>query len=575
MGWFSSFFRFLGIKKKFPKTPKSFLVEERSTPFYVSVSEDTGKGLTTSDTVNVANSLTRLWESQLYRSTTKATPADGLSADSLLSKSFQDGTGNIMPVTARKSTITNTLDGQFIMACNSYRNPWISSACMRSSRACTSGGWKLVADIEYEKATGKKAKRTVRNRIMSFLNAPGGDKNPKETLLSLLYRTVIHLSARTEAAWYIGDPDASGFPKYVQFLRGYLLPLTSNGDVYTDAPNSFVAKYEYRYPLSGGPTGQSNLFTSMPLSLNQVIRFCIEHPFDGVVGEIFVESLSNTIASYSYAVNWNMSFFEKSAIPQGVWVVAAGSSPEQVDLFKSELKSMMVGPTKAQSTPVVVSGEVKFEKAWTSPHDAEFGMSNIRNREEMLAVMGVPPTKLGIIENVNNAVSEDQDKGYIEWDLRFFHRVMEETLNRCFVQWGCPGWNIKFKPASWLVTQAEAEVATRLVGQGIWSINEARDETTGGDPIPGGDEHICYTTPPGPIPIRIIATYTYGGHSGGNTPSEESSPKPEESKTKTKKILDLITKEDIKQQAKILEDLKKETELYQDALYGEVDDVTK
>ena len=82
------------------------------------------------------------------------------------------------------------------------------------------------------------------------------------------------------------------------------------------------------------------------------------------------------------------------------------------------------------------------------------------NRDEVLMVHRVPPSKITIVENANLANSRDQDKTFREQVVRPEQRRIEYRLNRLVrEQLGIGDWAFQFREMDLTEAREEAEVA--------------------------------------------------------------------------------------------------------------------
>lgn len=120
---------------------------------------------------------------------------------------------------------------------------------------------------------------------------------------------------------------------------------------------------------------------------------------------------------------------------------------------------------------------------------------------EILAVLDVPPTKVGIVESANRSNSKEQDKSFRAESVAPIQYIVESVINAQFIQ---PVLGVK----NTIFTHAEGdtrdatemmEYFTRGIGYGVYNPNEVRAKM-GMAPVEGGDIN-AIMTPTGFVPL--------------------------------------------------------------------------
>ena len=120
--------------------------------------------------------------------------------------------------------------------------------------------------------------------------------------------------------------------------------------------------------------------------------------------------------------------------------------------------------------------KVRIEPLTVGQHDeAAFLDYRKANRDEILMVHRVPPSKITIVENANLANSRDQDKTFREQVIRPEQRRIEFQLNRLISeQMGIGEWEFRFKEMDLTEELQQAEVARIYADIGAWTPDEIR-----------------------------------------------------------------------------------------------------
>jgi PBSX family phage portal protein len=179
------------------------------------------------------------------------------------------------------------------------------------------------------------------------------------------------------------------------------------------------------------------------------------------------------------AREYNIDFFTHNAVPRMAIIVEGG---ELSDGVLAQLKQFMESEIKGQGHKTLVlevpgSGtRIKLEKLTVDGHqDAAFLEYRKANRDEVLLVHRVPPSKVTVVENANLANSRDQDKTFREQVVRPEQRRIEYKLNRLVAeQLGIGDWLFRFREMDLTQAREEAEVSAIYADIGVLSAEEIR-----------------------------------------------------------------------------------------------------
>ena len=181
------------------------------------------------------------------------------------------------------------------------------------------------------------------------------------------------------------------------------------------------------------------------------------------------------------AREYNIDFFTHNAVPRMAIIVEGG---QLSDAVLGQLKQFMESEIKGQGHKTLVletpgpEARVRLEKLTVGAAD-EAGFLEYRkaNRNEVLLVHRVPPSKVTVVENANLANSKDQDKTFREQVVRPEQRRIEYRMNRLIrEQLGVSGWEFRFREMDLDEEREQAEVAAIYAGIGVLSPEEIRSK---------------------------------------------------------------------------------------------------
>lgn len=234
----------------------------------------------------------------------------------------------------------------------------------------------------------------------------------------------------------------------------------------------------------------------------QIIQFKFDDPDNDIRGLSLLASLELTVASDLFAMKFNERFFENSA-HTGVIFNMKNTSPEEVERNRVWMEQNYVGTENAHK-PIILEGDMEVTRSVSTRADMQFIEGRKFNREEILSVLDVDPSKIGINENSNRSVSKEADNTFRQENISPLQLVIEEEINNQLIM-ALFGWeDILFRQndssrrdqLDMMKLYAEAE---RL---GVYSINQVKGEL-GLPPIRGGDVSFVQTAA-GAIPVEWL-----------------------------------------------------------------------
>lgn len=212
---------------------------------------------------------------------------------------------------------------------------------------------------------------------------------------------------------------------------------------------------------------------------NEILHFRKYTPQSTYYGVPDILPAVSAVAGDRAAAEYNVSFFEHNAVPRMAVVVEGGQiSKELLRQIRRFMESEIKG--QAHKTLVLeVPGEdtkLRLERlSQTNGEDAAFLDYRRANRDEILMVHRVPPSKITIVENANLANSVDQDKTFREQVVRPEQRRIEYQLNRMIrEQVGIESWEFRFREMDLTEELQQARVAEIYASIGVWTADEIR-----------------------------------------------------------------------------------------------------
>jgi PBSX family phage portal protein len=194
------------------------------------------------------------------------------------------------------------------------------------------------------------------------------------------------------------------------------------------------------------------------------------------------------------AREYNIDYFEHNAIPRMAVIVEGAHVSEEVMAAIRQFMETEIRGKPHKTLVLDVPGEVgvRLEPlGQLAGDDAAFLEYRKANRDEIMMVHRVPPSKITVVENANLANTKDQDKTFREQVVRPEQRRIEHQLNQMIRdEVGVESWEFEFVEMDLGEKRDEAELARIYASIGAWTANEVRARQ-GLEPRPGGDELVA------------------------------------------------------------------------------------
>jgi hypothetical protein len=198
--------------------------------------------------------------------------------------------------------------------------------------------------------------------------------------------------------------------------------------------------------------------------------------------------------TYYAAQVFNAGFFERGAVPSLVLSFDKDApfdkiSEEQRDRFRTEIERFA---GIKNSFGAMVLGPHEHAEALSQIKDMHFGELQKANKDEILAVFGVPPLMLGGVENANRANSSEQRRFFWEETIMPLAEDIKSLMNRKLAPRFGEGVFTVFDYGQVPALRADLEALGKgvipWIEAGTLLINDARKKYLNLPPVPWGDE---------------------------------------------------------------------------------------
>jgi hypothetical protein len=121
-----------------------------------------------------------------------------------------------------------------------------------------------------------------------------------------------------------------------------------------------------------------------------------------------LEHLIISVTAELYSSKYNMSYFEKGSVPEGILNLGEDVSPEDVDAFRLYWMNEIMG--KPWALPIVGGKGVEWTAWRQSNKDMEFMSYQEWLLKKLCAVYQIAPQEVGELEDVNRSTADSQDE---------------------------------------------------------------------------------------------------------------------------------------------------------------------
>ena len=184
-------------------------------------------------------------------------------------------------------------------------------------------------------------------------------------------------------------------------------------------------------------------------------------PFYGVSD--ILPSLSAILGDVA-ANDYNLQFFQHNAVPRYAVLLKGGKVSQQnkEEIVKFLNESVLQQHHRTIVIPLGRGMEAEFKALDVTPNEASFLKLKEMNRNEIIAVHRVPPSKVGMWENSNRSNGVQQDKDFFLEVTRPYQARVERMINRVIQDMGITEFRFKFKEVSWADEKAQADAQSVL-----------------------------------------------------------------------------------------------------------------
>ncbi|MEV9641757.1 phage portal protein [Mammaliicoccus sciuri] len=150
--------------------------------------------------------------------------------------------------------------------------------------------------------------------------------------------------------------------------------------------------------------------------------------FDGLKGYSVVRMFRESIGMGMSVTEYGARFFGNGAKPGGVLEHPGKLKSEgQIDALREQWNDIHKGLNNAHRIAILEEG-MQYKQIGIPPEDAQFLETRAFQRQEMAAIFGVPPHKIGSMENATFSNIEHQAQEFYTDTLLYWFTLWEQTI---------------------------------------------------------------------------------------------------------------------------------------------------
>ncbi|KKN89802.1 hypothetical protein LCGC14_0236500 [marine sediment metagenome] len=236
---------------------------------------------------------------------------------------------------------------------------------------------------------GKGGQEDVKEHpALDLLNRP----NELQTRYDLMEALVIYLETSGDSYWEVVQKKTTTTIGKQEIIKKQPVEL------YT------IPSYRLR-PVPKKPSGhgidhyvyqQKNRAKKDKFRPDQIVPFHYFHPLKDFEGQGSLMAAIEEIKQDKQMSAWNLDFFLHGVTPEGLISTEQRMTPNEVEKLGEDIREFLGGKGRKV---LILSKNLKWQTISVNPKDIDFLKGRAENRQAILAVLGVPPIKVGLLEH--------------------------------------------------------------------------------------------------------------------------------------------------------------------------------
>lgn len=239
-------------------------------------------------------------------------------------------------------------------------------------------------------------------------------------------QTGIHLDLTGNAYWWM--------PKDSLRTPGAIWHIPSHWMRIVPSKTEYIEGYIMTVPGIGAP---------IPFQADEIVHFKFPPILDLFYGTGPLYAAAYGVDLNKHIKTWGINYFMNNAQPSGVLYTDEGMNQDAFQRLKDQWNRKHKGSENAGKLAILTNG-LKYQQVGSSLKDCKFEDVSREVRDEILAIFGVPASKLGLVEDVNRANADANDYTYQKETVLPRLMLIEEKLNEKVMPMFDAGLVVKF-----------------------------------------------------------------------------------------------------------------------------------
>jgi HK97 family phage portal protein len=245
-----------------------------------------------------------------------------------------------------------------------------------------------------------------------------------------------------------------------------------------------------------GPIDYANIYgygvnkTAVKVPYQQLIHFKLPNPYNPFYGLSPFAAASRPVLLDRYKNEFEMAFYHRGATHSGVVENEMEISKEKMRRLITSFEQTYTGK-RNWWRPLFLPKGAKWKQSSLTMNEMQHLEGLRENRLTLLAVLGIPPSQVGIVQDVNRSTSEIQDKIFWQNTIIPFLNFYCSGYNNSFLFKHKYKSEVKVVPDLTGVQAVEGSISqkgeTVNLLKEVLTINELRTDILGYDPLPESD----------------------------------------------------------------------------------------
>jgi len=235
--------------------------------------------------------------------------------------------------------------------------------------------------------------------------------NPHSNRFQMMALTQIYIELTGNAYWWM-PKGAFDVPAQIWNLPTHWMSVVPDKE-------KFIKGYVMQVPGKG---------QKIPFDEEEIVHFKFPEVYSLFYGDGPLYAASYGIDLNDEMKTWQINYFKNNAQPGGVLATEQSMTPDQYKRLREEWNRKYKGSKNAGKI-AFLEGGLKYSQIGSSMEKMKVKEISREQRDEILALFGVPASKLGLVEDVNRANAEVNDYTYQKETIEPRLTLFEEKIN--------------------------------------------------------------------------------------------------------------------------------------------------